>query len=122
MFQLNTYLLHKMGWIKYSGSRGIGMGPQIFDEDPLVKFFFDDKSRKNCFLIKELDTDEKQKSKNLYKFVLLDYSNMVDKSKFKPKFETVEFNSNIELMKLVIDFEAANDTYQRHFKLNKILK
>ncbi len=47
---------------------------------------------------------------------------MIDKSKFKPKFETVEFNSNIELMKLVIDFEAANDTYQRHFKLNKILK
>ncbi len=111
-----------MGWIKYSGSRGIGMGPQIFDEDPLVQFFFDDKSRKNCFLIKELGDSEKQKSKNSYKFVLLDYSKMTDSTKLNPKFEITEFNSNTHLMKLVIKYEAANETYQRHFKLNKILK
>ncbi len=34
----------------------------------------------------------------------------------------VEFNSNEELWKLVIENEACGENYQRHFRLNKILK
>ena len=30
--------------------------------------------------------------------------------------------SNTDLMKLIIDFEACNEEYKRHFKLNRILK
>jgi hypothetical protein len=30
--------------------------------------------------------------------------------------------SNTDLMKLIIDFEACNEKYKRHFKLNRILK
>ena len=47
-------------------------------------------------------------SKNLYKFV-------VGK-------KSTEFNSNIELIKLIIEHEACNEEYQRHFKINKLLK
>ena len=84
MFEINKYMLTKMGWITYSQSRGIRIGNSItftkpvkplegivFEDDPLVRFFFDDKEKKVCYVVKELSDNEKQKSKNSYKFVAL---------------------------------------------------
>lgn len=123
-----------MGWITYSQSRGIRIGNSItftkpikplegvlFDEDPLVRFFFDDKEKKVCYVIKELSDNEKQKSKNLYKFVSVDYSEYGIED-WKPKFQLYEVSSNEELFKLVIKYEACNEEYKRHFKINKLLK
>ncbi len=129
-------MLTKMGWITYSQSRGIRLGNSItftkpikgpflesvlFEDDPLVRFFFDDKEKKVCYVVKELSDNEKQKSKNLYKFVALDYTEygMED---WEPKIEINEISSNEDLFRLVIKYEACNGEYQRHFKINKLLK
>jgi hypothetical protein len=53
--------------------------------------------------------EEKQKSKNSYKFVV-------------GKNKSIEFNSNTELLRLIIENEACNEEYKRHFKLNKLLR
>jgi hypothetical protein len=136
MFEINKYMLTKMGWVTYSQSRGIRLGNTltyikptkgpflesvVFEDDPLVRFFFDDKEKKVCYVVKELSDNEKQKSKNLYKFVALDYTEygMED---WKPKIEINEISSNEDLFRLVIKNEACNETYQRHFKINKLFK
>lgn len=105
-----------MGWISYSKFRGIGLGPRFFDGDPLVRFFINFKEKNICYLIKELTRDEKQKHKKLYKFIMLDYIDIE-----KPIFKTSLFSSNHEMFSLVIKFEACNEVYQRHFKINKII-
>lgn len=121
MFTINSYLITKMGWYTYSQHRGIGLTistkivSNLFENDPLVRFFIIDSDVKLCYVIKELSEKEKQKSKNLYKFIVCYYD--YD----KPKFEVTEFNSNEEVFKLIIEHNACNDDYKRHFKLNKIL-
>lgn len=117
MFEINSYMINKMGWLNYSNHRGIGEGLNAFDSDLLVRYFIHAKSYKICYLIKELSNDEKQKSKNLYKFIKMDYN---DQKNYI--FTTTEFNSNYEMFNLIIQNEACNTTYQRHIKLNKILK
>lgn len=104
MFQINSILLIKMGWSDNSTWK---INSPIFEENYLVKFYIRKKST-IFILIKELSEEEKQISKNLYKFV-------VGKN-------SIEFNSNIELFKLIIENDACNPDYQRHFKINKILK
>ena len=96
-------LLIKMGW---SDNRTWKMNSPRFEENDLVKFYI--RQSTIFILIKELSEEEKQISKNLYKFV-------VGK-------KSIEFNSNIELLKLIIEHDACNPDYQRHFKINKILK
>ena len=59
---------------------------------------------------------EKQTSKNRYKFITV---NQTDDDVL---FIVKEFNSNGELFKLIIENEACNSDYERHFRLNKILK
>ena len=112
MFELNTYLIIKMGWTPYSMSRGIGL-PNIFEGDDLVRYFIFNKSSSICYLIKE----QKQKKKKSYKFIIMDYKNLED-----PKFEIKDFDKNEELFKFVIDYGACNEEYRRHFKINKIIK
>lgn len=121
MFEINTYLLNKMGWMDYSLTRGLYLNRfasnkkqtyNLFEDDPLVRFFIEFDSE--LFIIKELSTIEKQKSKKLYKFINVTLSPLV--------FDTKEFSSNIELFKLIMDSNACKGTYQRQFKINKILK
>ena len=107
-----------MGWVNYSPNRGIGY-TEFFQDDDFVRYFIDLKQHKICYIIKELDDDEKQKSKNRYKFIKMNYNFVILKI---PKFEVVEFNSNLELLKLIIKNESCNLTYQRHIKLIKLLK
>lgn len=115
-------MINKMGWVSYSEQRGIGLTIRnqmvytLFEEDPLVRFFFDKKEEKKLFVVKEFSDDEKQKSKNLYKFIEVDY----DKNK-KPKFKILEFKNNSELFKFIIEKEASSEEYIRHFRINKLL-
>lgn len=106
-----------MGWCDYSYSIGIGQknGITLFDSDPFVRFFIDKEIIKKCFIIKELSPQEKQKSKKLYKFIIADYNNGL------PDIKTFELSSNEELFKLIIKYEACDEDYQRHFKINKLL-
>lgn len=116
-FEINKYLLMKMGWVEYYYSIGIGLkhGLNLFESDDLVRFFIDVKDRKMCYLIKELSDFEKQKSKNTYKFIITDYTSDV------PDISFVEFNSNDKLFKMIIKNEACSSEYERHFKINKLL-
>jgi hypothetical protein len=103
MFQINSMILRKMGWTDHSS---FTFNSPKFDDNELVKFYIRPKTI--YIFIKELTEKEKLISKNLYKFV-------VGKN-------SVEFNSNVELIKLIIEHEACNEEYQRHFKINKLLK
>lgn len=120
MFEINKYLLIKIGWIEYSPTRGLFFNRlaktyNLFQDDPLVKFFIEFKEKDYFFVIKELSNLEKQKTKKLYKFIKVDLSND------SPKFEINEFDSNLELFSLIKKNEAGNKEYERYFKLNKIL-
>lgn len=112
-----------MGWLTYSTNRGIssmdGKISTIFVDDELVKYFILDKERKICFVVKELSKAEKQSSENLYKFIVVNYN--VDKLT-KKNFNITEFTTNEQLFKLIIKYEACNEDYKRHFRINKILK
>lgn len=96
-------ILRKMGWTDHSS---FTFNSPKFDDNELVKFYIRPKTI--YIFIKELTEKEKLISKNLYKFV-------VGKN-------SIEFNSNVELIKLIIEHEACNEDYKRHFKINKLLK
>jgi hypothetical protein len=96
-------LLRKMGWIDHSSPT---LNSPRFDDNDFVKFYI--RLGTIYTFIKELSEEEKQISKNSYKFV-------VGK-------QEIQFNSNIEMLKLIIENEACNEDYKRHFKLNKILR
>ena len=96
-------LLRKMGWTDHGSPT---FNSPRFDDDGLVKFYI--RPGTIYFFIKDIPEEEKQKSKNSYKFVVGNKS--------------IEFNSNMELLKLIIQNEACNEEYKRHFKLNKLLR
>lgn len=120
-----------MGWVTYSINRGIGHGPQLFADDPLIRFFIDMGSDAHiAYIIKEplslgLDRDkpisEKQSSKKSYKFIIMDYDPEIVKELGAPKFIIKRFEFNHELIKYIIKYRACNIEYQRHFTINKIL-
>lgn len=114
-----------MGWVEYSSTRGLYYNRwtsnkkksyTLFDSDDDVRYFIEFENRNEFFVIKELTKEEKQNSKNRYKFI------KVNQTEDDVLFAVEEFNSNEELFKLVIDNEACNSDYERHFRLNKILK
>ena len=120
MFELNTYMIGKIGWTKYSKVRGIKLHFQsptytLFEDDPLVMFFVTVPDRNVCFVIKELVAKRKQISKNVYKFIIC----YCDSD--QPRFVVEEFSSNHELFKLIIKNEACNSEYQRYFRINKLI-
>ncbi len=104
MFQINSMLLRKMGWTDHSSPTF--NSPRFDHDNGVVKFYI--RPGTIYIFIKELSEEEKQISKNSYKFV-------VGK-------KSIEFNSNIEMLRLIIENEACNEDYKRHFKLNKLLK
>jgi hypothetical protein len=96
-------LLRKMGW---SDNSSPTFNSPRFNDNDVVKFYI--RPGTIYIFIKELSEEEKQISKNSYKFVV-------------GKRE-IQFNSNIEMLRLIIENEACNEDYKRHFKLNKILR
>jgi hypothetical protein len=124
MFEINSYILQKLGWTKYYQSYGLGPSlANLFNDDNLVRFFLVDSERNFCFLIKELSTDEKQKTKNSYKFIRFDIPGDIKKTNLKKlNFVIDYFNSNQQMIRLLIDNESAGEEYKRHFKISKLLK
>jgi hypothetical protein len=125
MFEINSYMIQKMGWFDYSPTRGLyhnrwtskkKKSYNLFDGDEHVRYFIEFEDRNEFFVIKELTKEEKQTSKNRYKFIT------VNQTEDEVLFTVEEFNSNEELFKLIINNEACNSDYERHFRLNKILK
>jgi len=125
MFEINSYMIQKMGWFEYSATRGLYQNRwtsnkkksyNLFDSDDFVRYFIEFENRNEFFVIKELTKEEKQISKNRYKFII------VSQSDDDISFNIKEFNSNEELFRLIIENEACNSEYERHFRLNKILK
>ena len=92
-----------MGW---SDNSSPTFNSPRFNDNDVVKFYI--RPGTIYIFIKELSEEEKQISKNSYKFVI-------------GKRE-IQFDSNIELIRLIIENEACNEDYKRHFKLNKILR
>jgi hypothetical protein len=120
IFELNVSILRRMGWRDYSFSRGIGPGINFLEEDGQVRYFILFEDRKICYAIKEIIIKDsklkKSKKYNEYKFITVDFS------KKRPKFETNDFNSNLELLYLIREKLACNLEYQRFFQINSILK
>jgi hypothetical protein len=125
MFDINSYMIQKMGWFEYSATRGLYHNRStsnkkksytLFDSDDDVRYFIEFENRNEFFVIKELTKEEKQSSKNRYKFITVNQTNE------EVLFVTKEFNSNVELFNLIIENEACDSNYERHFRLNKILK
>lgn len=120
-----------MGWVEYSLQRGVGIQYQShsvnksivvpFAEDPLVRFFIDIKDHYICYVIKEFSKEEKQSSKNQYKFIRMDYNPQILSERGRPKFMIKEFNLNMELFSMIVKHQACNNEYQRHFLINNIL-
>ena len=123
MFEINSGIIRRMGWREYSFTRGVGNNPykyKFFQEDDEVRFYILFEDRKICFAIKEIlkkDTKLKNSKKyNEYKFITVDFSLK------RPKFQVVDFNSNIELLCLIRDNLACDLEYQRFFQINSVLK
>jgi hypothetical protein len=125
MFEINSYMIQKMGWVDYSPTRGLyhnrwasnkKKSYNLFEGDEKVRYFIEFENRNEFFVIKELTKEEKQTSKNRYKFIT------VNQTEEEILFVVKEFNSNKELFKLIIENEACNGNYERQFRLNKILK
>jgi hypothetical protein len=112
-FEINSYLLIKMGWCDPNFWRFILKKINIdyveFDSTSL-RFFFDDEISKACYIIKQ--NEEKK-----YNFLVIDYSQKKGKV-----IKTLDINSNVELMKIISELECCSDDYKRHFKLNKIFR
>lgn len=125
MFEINSYMIQKMGWVDYSPTRGLyhnrwtsnkKKSYNLFEGDEKVRYFIEFENRNEFFVIKELTKEEKQTSKNRYKFIT------VNQTEEEILFVVKEFNSNKELFRLIIENEACNGDYERQFRLNKILK
>ena len=60
-----------------------------------------------------------------YEAIAEDKFVIVNSNKFEIDFlesTQMDIKSNIDLMRLIKDFEACNEEYKRHFKLNKLLR
>ena len=123
MFQLNLMILRKMGWSEYR--EGFWRSTISFknvnlsgsDQSIKVMYYIQPLNSEKTFIITEFL--DKQKSIVEYKFIVTNHQKSeVDLTKSK-EFTII---NNSELIKLVRDFEACNEEYKRHFKLNRILK
>ena len=123
MFQINSMLLRKMGWSEYQEGY---WKPTILIKNLHLKgenqsfnviYTIQPLNSEKTFLITEFS--DKQKAFMEYKFVIVNSN--------KPEIDfldstQMDIKSNIDLMRLIKDFEACNEEYKRHFKLNKLLK
>ena len=123
MFQINEYIIVRMGWKAYSPFHvfPIVNNHNLFgDDDELIKYFFKVSKRKLLYVIKELTDEEKQIGNKSYKFIVVDYSTEISNGEIE--FKTFEIDSNQELFKLIIEHEACKDNYTRHFRINKLFR
>ncbi len=112
-----------MGWTPYHSFHGIPvLGKHkkinVLENKDLIKFHIYDQEKKVCFIINEQTIKEKQISNKLYNFIIIE---LFDDNK-STSTKMIQFSSNEELLKLIMEHEACDEEYQRHFRINKILK
>lgn len=109
-------LIRKFGWREYN----YGWSPPFSikaSNSHNVIFWIRPQNSEKTFLISECSTQQNIFTE--YKFIVTNHQKSeVDLTKSK-EFTII---NNSELIKLVRDFEACNEEYKRHFKLNRILK
>ena len=111
---INTIILNKFGWSERRFSWGKPFA--VIDlEHKCIKYDYSDK----FFIIQNPDT-------MAYFFVIVKDEDIKTKGKSKEveltKCEMFLIKTNQELFKLIIKHEAFSEDYQRHFRINKILK
>lgn len=119
MFEINSLLLRSMGWKDYSHYRGFSVNIPFNSDNSNILFYILLEDRKLIYYIEGIEEKKQlQKSKiyNGYKFAKLDFS--------KKKLKTVQenFESNMELMKLIKKNLCCNLSRQRFFQINSIIK
>ena len=119
MFELNRIFIRKIGWSEYQEGywRPTISIKNLSNQPAKVLYFIQPINSEKTFLITELSN--KQKAFVEYKFVIANSNK--SEIDFLDSIQ-IDIKSNVELMKLIKDFEACNEEYKRHFKLNKILK
>ncbi len=107
-FEINSLILYKYGWTEYKFlHRGLifpNLSSYNVSDDHNIKYIIEVDD--SVFYIQQI-------AKNQYKFISID--------KNRQRTKDIVFESNIELMKLVIEHSACTEDYKRHFKINKIL-
>lgn len=107
---INTIILRKFGWTE----RRFFWGKPFTITDLQhkdIKYDYLDK----FFIIQNPDT-------MAYFFVIVKDEDIVKKEVELTKCEMFLIKTNQELFKLIIKHEAFSEDYQRHFRINKILK
>ena len=110
--------IRKIGWSEYTGSlwRPPISIKNILDTENVI-YYIQPLNSEKTFLISE--SSNKQNKFKQYKFIIVNSN----KSQIDIlKSINILIKSNLDLMRLIVDFEACNEEYKRHFKLNKILK
>lgn len=116
---INTIILNKFGWTEYSPflnrtryftTSKKGTEFTIVSEKVNVLYFYYE-----FFIIQNPDT-------KAYFFVKIKDEDIKNKVVDITKLELFLIKTNQELFKLIIKNEAFSESYQRHFRINKILK
>jgi hypothetical protein len=121
-FELNILLLRKYGWFEYDFPykyyanfllEKAVTNYYFYNKNYNIVYFFEGNGV--VFLISELGKSKhktKQNKRKEYKFII-----------FKDEeINVIDIDSNIKLLKLIVEHNACNESYARHFKLNKLLK
>ena len=118
MFEINKMFICKIGWSEYTGSlwRPPISIKNILDTENVI-YYIQPLNSEKTFLISE--SSNKQNKFKQYKLIIAKTNksevDLLDSIQ-------IQIKSNLDLMRLIRDFEACNEEYKRHFKLNKILK
>ena len=123
MFQLNKMFIRKMGWLEYQQGywktsisiKNLSLKGE--NQSLNIIYTIQPVNSEKTFLITEFS--DKQKAFIEYKFVIVN-SNKLEID-FLDSIQ-MDIKSNIDLMRLIKDFEACKEEYKRHFKLNKLLR
>jgi hypothetical protein len=107
---INTIILYKFGWVERSFFWNKPFTITDLQHKDIKYDFFD-----KFFIIQNPDT-------MAYFFVIVKDEDIVKKEVELTKCEMFLIKTNQELFKLIIKYEAFSENYQRHFRINKILK
>ena len=115
-FELNTMILTKFGW---TSAKDDYWGFHRKNLPTSAIWFFE---KHDPFLAEPIT----YYITNEYRFISYRTSKpIVQGSVYKDKIEIIddiEIKSNVELFKKIIETEACQESYARHFKINKLLK
>jgi hypothetical protein len=115
--------IRKMGWLEYQQGywktsisiKNLSLKGE--NQSLNIIYTIQPVNSEKTFLITEFS--DKQKAFIEYKFVIVN-SNKLEID-FLDSIQ-MDIKSNIDLMRLIKDFEACKEEYKRHFKLNKLLR